>query len=132
MASSSLTPYKNSTEQETFSLVSTSGSGAKYMVSGRSLANPFVIECQRKLTPATASGNDHVVLRLARTESNATTSKLATCQVLVDVSIPKDTSVLTATVQKELVALAASLLNEATAMEATNANITALVEGRDL
>lgn len=132
MASSSLLPYKNNTTTQTFALVSTSATGAKYQLSGRSLANPYVIEIQRKLTPANASGNDHVVLRVARTEANATTGKLATFQVLLDISVPKDISVLTSAVQKEVVSSLTSLLNECTAMEATNANITSLIEGRDL
>jgi hypothetical protein len=132
MASSSLTPYKDNSNQVTFNLVTTSQNGSTYKVSGRELALPHVVEIQRKLTSNNSTGNDHVILRGARTERNATTGKLATAQVMVDISIPKDQSTLDATAQAELLSCVASLLNEASAMEATHANITALIEGRDL
>jgi hypothetical protein len=132
MASSSLTPYRNNSDQVTFQLVSTSSEGSSYRVSGRDLSSPHVVDIKRKLTSGNSTANDHISVRVARTERNASTSKLATMQVLLDISIPKDTSILTSTVQAEQLAIAASLLNEATAMEATTANITALIEGRDL
>lgn len=131
MAKSSLTPYYASSGQYTFQLVASGKDGAMWKVTGRDLACPFIVEIQRKLTSATANGNDHVVLRAARTERNATTGKLATMQVLLDVSIPKDTSIITVAEQKKLVCTVASLLNAETAMEATLANIDALIGGGD-
>lgn len=131
MSSSSLTPYKNNTSQVTFSLASESPTGVKYLVSGRSISNPFSLEISRKLTAPSAAGNDEVSLTVKRIEQNATTGKLATGFVKVTISIPKDVSVITATVQKELMSVMASLFNESTAMEATNAFITALIEGRN-
>lgn len=132
MASSTLNPYKDNTNHVLFSLASTSATGAKYLVSGRSMSLPYICEITRKVTPANSTSNDHVTVRLARSEANATSGKLATAQVTLDISIPKDQSVLTAAVQKEIVSVLASILNEAAAMQATNANITALIEGRDL
>lgn len=132
MASSSLTPYKDNTNQVTFALVSQSANGATYKVAGRDLATPYLVEVQRKLTNPGATGNDHIVLRAARVERNVDTSKLATAQVLVDVSIPKDTSILDQTAQLELLAISSSLLNDATAMAATTANRSALIGGSDL
>jgi hypothetical protein len=132
MASTSLSPYKNSSTTETFSLVSATENGATYKVSGRALSVPYTIDVRRKFTAAGAAGNDHVTVRVARVEANAETGKLATCQVMLDISIPKDTTVLTTTIQKEIISVLASLLNESTAMEATNANITSLIEGYDI
>lgn len=132
MASSTLNPYKDNTNHVLFSLASTSATGSKYLVSGRSISAPYLMEITRKVTAPSASANDHVIVRVARTELNATTSKLATAQVSIDISIPKDASVLDATAQKEIISVLVSTLNEAAAMEATNVNITSLIEGRDL
>jgi hypothetical protein len=100
------------------------------MVAGRDLSCPHVLEIKRKLNP-NGTGNDHISVRIARTERNVTTGKLATCQVLLDYSIPKDTSILTQAIQKQIGACLASAFNEGTAMEATSVNLQALVEGRD-
>lgn len=132
MASSSLTLYKNNTQTQVFDLQQTSAMMTKWIASGRSLSTPYFISVERKLANANSSSNDHIILRAGRTEANASTAKLATSLVTLDVSVPKDQSILTPTVQKELLSLVASALNEATAMEATSANITKLIEGRDL
>lgn len=131
MASSTLNPYVDNTNHQALVLKSTSEGGAVFMVSGRSLGIPFELEQVRKVN-ANSLSNDHSIVRLTRKEANAATGKLATLQVTLDVSIPKDVTVLTLTEQKKLVSLLVSLLNESTAMEATNANITAILEGRDL
>lgn len=130
--STSLTPYYDNTNQTTFVQASASEKITKWIESGLDIACPHKVEVIRKLTPPTSNSNDHVILRVSKTMRNATTSKLATMQVSLDISIPKDTSELDSTEQKALVSELASLLNEATAMEATSANITALIEGRDL
>jgi hypothetical protein len=132
MATATLTPYKDDSNQVTFNLVSSHEFGAKYMVSGRAISKPYTVEIVRKFTSPSAAGNDRVIVRISRTEAHATTGKLATCVAKLEISIPKDDSVLTSTVQTEIVSILASLCNEATAMEATTANITALIEGRDL
>lgn len=131
MAKSTLAPYVNSSTQQSFSLVSSGKEGSVWKVASRDLACPYGIEIQRKLTSGNATGNDHVIVRVFRTERNATTGKLATAQVLLDISIPKDTSILTLTEQTKLVCVMASVLNAETAMEATLANITALLSGAD-
>jgi len=132
MASNSLTPYTTNAATQSFALVSTSSAATKWAVSGREIGLPYVIELQRKLTAPGASANDHIVIRIARTERNTATTKLATMQILTDVSIPKDATVITQTEQKKLLSILASLLNECTAMEATTANIACVIEGRDL
>jgi len=132
MASSQLQPYKDNTTQVTFVLVSTSATGATYQVSGGTLAEPFRIEIVRKIGPTSQVGNDHVIVRFTRSLRNATTGKLSTCTISVDIGIPKDTSLFTATVMKETLALVASLLNDNAANAATSVNRTALIEGRDL
>lgn len=130
MASTSLNPFVDNTNHQAFVLKTNTSNGAIWMVSGRNLSTPFEIETSRKVNP-NALSNDHSVVRLTRKEANATTGKLATCQITLDVSVPKDTTIITLAEQKKLVAILASMLNEQTAMEATNANITAVVEGRD-
>jgi len=115
MASSSLAPYFGntaSTDQYTYALVSQSSTGATYKVAGRDLATPHGVEIIRKLTPASSPANDHVQLRVFRVERNTTTSKLATAQVLVDISIPKDTSILTQAEQAKMVRIVGSILAE--------------------
>lgn len=131
MASSTLSPYKNNTTTVAFALVSESPNGAKYQVSGRDIGLPFTLEIARKLTQPGAAGNDEVTVIIRRIEKNATTGKLATFYSKHLISIPKDTSVLTQTVQKECLSLLASLFNESTAMEATTVFLTALIEGRN-
>lgn len=131
MASSIINPYVDNTNHQALVLKSTTESGAVFMVAGRSLGAPFELEQIRKVNSNSLS-NDHSIVRLTRKEANAATGKLATLQVTLDVSIPKDVSVLTLTEQKKLVSLLVSLLNESSAMEATNVNITAILEGRDL
>jgi len=130
MASSSLTPYKDNTNQVTFSLVSTSADKSQFKVAGRAIACPYVVEISRKLS--TGKVNDHVGVRVAVTERNATTSALATGQLLLDISIPKDQSIITNTVMVEMLGVLASLLDQSTANNASSANRTALIEGRDL
>lgn len=132
MASSTLTPYKDNTNQVTFTLVSTGADGATYSVSGRSISQPHMVKIKRKFTNPGAPGNDRIEISVIRTEANATTGKLATLVAGAYVSIPKDDSVLTNAVQKEALAIVASLINESAAMQATTTAITAIVEGRDL
>lgn len=132
MASSNLQPYRNNSNQETFVLANQSASGATYKVASRPLSQPYQISIERKLSAAGSNANDRVILKSLRTELNESTGKLATMSVKCEISIPKDDSVITKTVQAELVAVIASLLNEATAMEATKVNINALIDGMDL
>lgn len=131
MASQTILAAINSTTQISFDLASTTSDGARYMKAGRPLSCPFVVEIKRKLNP-NGSGNDHVGLRVARTEQNLTTGKLATDQVLVDVSLSKDQSILTPTVKLEILAIVASLLNDGENTVGTTTNRSAVIEGRDL
>ncbi len=130
MSSATLTPYKNATEQVTLSLQSESSDGANYIVSGRTLSAPYGVQISRKL--ASGTRNDHIVLRVYRTENNTTTGKAATVQILCDFSIPKDQSVINTTVQTELATVLMSLLRDASASAATFNNIKAIIEGRNL
>lgn len=131
MASSSLNPFVDNTNHQAFVLKSTSPDGAVFMVSGRNLGAPYEIEQIRKINPSSLS-NDQSIIRLTRKEANAATGKLATFQATLTVSVPKDNTVITLAEQKKALAIIASLLNESTAMEATNANITSILEGRDI
>lgn len=131
MASSSLTLYKNNTQSDVFTLASQNAAGANYLVAGRSLSAPKAISVNRKIN-ANASANDKISTKFIHTELNATTGKPATFSIDVIISIPKDTSNLTPTIQKEGCAIVSSLLNDGTAMAATAVNRTALIEGRDL
>lgn len=130
MSSSTISPYKNATEQVVFALQAENQFGATYIVSGRTLSAPYGITVMRKL--ASGSRNDHVELRVFRTEPNATTGKSATLQLLLDISVPKDQSILTALTQKEMLTLLMSVLRDYTASAATFNNATALIEGRNL
>jgi hypothetical protein len=131
MASSSLNPFVNNTVHQALVLKSTSPDGAVFMVGGRALGAPYEVQQIRKVNSNSLS-NDHSIIRLTRKEVNTSTGKLATLQVTIDISIPKDVSVLTLAEQRNAVSLLVSLLNESSAMEATNANITSVLEGRDL
>jgi len=132
MPSSSITPYYNNTSQYTFALATTSETGAVYKMAGRPLSQPFQVEVQRKITASAATANDHVILRISRIEKNATTGKLATGSVTVDLSIPKDTASLAEADFTKMVGAVASILNECAALQSTTVNAVALEEGRDL
>jgi len=132
MASSTLTAYRDGSDTVVFTLVSTSATGAVWTVSGRSLSAPYSISIDRKINSSGAMANDHVILRISETELNATTGKPATLAATLDISIPKDQSILTPTVQKYLLKRLASLLNDQSATAATFVSAVALIEGRDL
>jgi len=112
--------------------VSTSPTGAKYQVSGRALASPYSIEINRKIGPVSATGNDHVIVRVSKTDPNSTTAKPATVLCTLDISIPRDNATVTPTEVLACVGVLASLLNDCAALAATSVNRTALIEGRDL
>jgi len=130
MASSTLAPYRNNANQVTFNLVSSSVEGSLWRVSGRSIATPYGLELKRKINPG--KSNDHVQARVFCTERNASTSVLATAQISLDISIPKDNSILTNAAIIDMLGVCASLLNENVANNAGVTSRTALVEGRDL
>lgn len=132
MATDTITAYETNAATQSFTLAQVSKDSTTWIKSGRAISLPYKLEVIRKIGNSNASANDHVSLRVTRVEANATTGKLATFQVTLDISIPKDQSILSATEQKKAISLIASVLNEGTAMEATNANITKLIEGRDL
>lgn len=132
MATTTLTAYTTNTLTQAFELQSTSETKTVWIATGREIACPYTVSVERKKASSNSPSNDHVVLRVTRIERNATTGKLATFQSSLDLSIPKDQSILSATEQKKAISWISSCLNEGTAMEATNANITKLIEGRDL
>lgn len=133
MASSTIAPNYDATNEYTFVLVSQSSVGATYKVASRDLATPLGVEIVRKLTPANSTKNDHVQLRVFQTERNTTTNVLATAQVLVDFSIPKDTSILTQAMVARLGMIVGSILGQNNgAVAASATNVTALISGSDL
>ncbi len=131
MSSATLTPYINNTTTQSFVLVSESPNGVKYLVSGRPIGLPYTLEISRKLTAPGAAGNDEVTIIVKRIEQNATTGKLSTFYDKRVISIPKDQSVITQAIQKQILSIIPSLSNESTAMEATTVFLSALVEGRN-
>lgn len=132
MATETLTPYKNNTQTLSFLLQSSSSTKTTWLLSGRPIALPHTVSVERKPSASNAATNDHVIVRVSQMEQNPATGKLATLQVTLDISIPKDQSVIGIQSQREALAVISSILNENTAMEATYANITKLIEGRDL
>jgi len=132
MASSSLTPYKDSSNQVTFNLSTQGENFCQYIVADRPIATPYMLEIRRKTTSPGAASNDHVVVRLARIERNSETGKPVTGQVMLDISIPKDSDTITVAYMKELIGILSSVLNEDVALEATTANAAALLAGSDL
>lgn len=129
MPASTVTLYKNNTQTVAFALVSSSANQCRWIVSGRSLAAPFELISTVKAAPQGAQ-NDVVEYQISRKEVNVTTGKLATLNVKVSISIPKDQSILTPSLQVEQLSLLASLLIDAAATGATSANRTAMIEGR--
>lgn len=132
MATETLTAYEANVGTKSFALAQTGATKTVWIASGRALSTPFTISVERKLSPNNSPSNDHILLRATRIEQNVNTGKLATFQCTLDISVPKDQSILSPSEQKKVISVIASLLNEGTAMEATNANITKLIEGRDL
>jgi len=132
MASSSITPYKTNAATQAFALQSTSASGATFIVTGRSLANPHFIQITRKIGPSNSMANDHVIVRISLTDPNATTLKPVTGSVTLDISIPRDNATVTLAEMTEELGLLASLLNDNTALAATTVNRSALLNGQDL
>lgn len=130
MASSSLTLYSSNSTSQAFALVSSSVDKTVWKVAGRPLSTPIELEFTRRLT--NGSKNDHLVLRLSQKEQNASTAQLATGQILVDISVPKDQSIITPAVLVGLLGMVSSLLNDASALATTSANRTAIVDGRDV
>lgn len=132
MASASLSPFNSNAVSVSFSLVSTSATGASYQASGRDLSLPYKVQIDRKIGPSGAAANDHVVMKISRIEKNVTTAKLATGSVQIDISVPRDSAALTKVYIVEMLGIASSLLNDNTALAATSVARTALAEGRDL
>jgi len=134
MPSSSLTPYKASATQITYGLVGSSPTGAKWLVSGYGLGVPRTLEQTLKVGAPGASGNDHVILRLSQSDENSTTGKIATANLTLDISIPRDSATVTPTEIVELLGILSSLLNDCASVEdsANATNRTALSEGRVL
>lgn len=134
MSSTSLVPHYTGSTVKTFVLASENASGAKWLVSGRPLANPESIELVRKVGQPGAAGNDHVILRLVKAETNATSLKIATGVVTLDISIPRDTVAVTATMINDMLGALISLLDECsdTTATASRAKIIALISGASL
>lgn len=130
MASSTITLYKNSTQTKSFLLANQGTESTVHKVAGRALACPEQFE--RILTLKGAKANDLATYRYKRVEQNANTSALASLQIEVRISIPKDQSILNATAVVEGLSMIASAINDNSATSATTANRSAMAEGRDL
>jgi len=130
MPSSTLTLKKDSTNTVAFGIVTSSEYGAKYLVSGRAASQPFGLEITRQLSAPSSTMNDKMLIRMYRTDRNTDTGRLATGQVQVSISIPKDNQNITTTEIVEMLVMVGSLFNDGAAGAATAVNATALVETR--
>jgi len=132
MPTNQLSLYKNHTETVAFDLATCTEDGARYVVAGRQLNQPFYLEVRRKLTPSASKGNDRVSVTIGRTDKNTSTSQLATGTVQCVISVPKDNSIIGRTEMEQLVSLLRSALDDSTVRASTCVNIDALLDGRDL
>lgn len=134
MSSSSLAPKYSEANVTTFALVSENAAGAKWLVASRPLANPQSIEVIRKIGNQNSNANDHVILRSVRSETNATTGKVATAVVSVDISIPRDTATVTQLMINRMIGELVSLLNgfSSTELETSRSEIISLLSGGTL
>jgi len=133
MASATLSPKSGDTEVTTLSLASNSATGATYLVAGRALNAPKGLEIKRLITRSGQTANDHIQLRFFTTEPNATTGKLATAQVMLDISVPKDLPVIgTAGVQALCAMLASTINNYGNNAADISPTVGSLISGLDL
>jgi len=130
MATSSLTLYSSNAASAAFVLVSSSVDNTVWKVANRSLSTPLSLQFTRKYQ----SGNKNDILKVVfkQIERNATTAQLATFQASLEISVPKDQSILTPAVCAGVIGYLSSLLDDSTALQATSANRTAIVDGRDV
>jgi len=131
MASASFNLYGIYQTPTEFDLAQTSATKTTWIVGGRAINKPFSLSIERKLTPQGSVSNDHILVRVTRTEANAVSGKLATASATLDLSIPKDSSVLDESALVSMLGLVASFLNEKSTLAGTTAVRSALVEGRD-
>jgi len=134
MASASISPKYDASTVQAFALQGSTSSGSKWLVASRALAKPFSFEILRKLAPAGSNVNDHVIVRVTRTEISATTLKPVTGLVSLDISIPRDSVAITPVYMADLIAIMASAINDYAAVQtgASRVNANALLSGIDL
>lgn len=121
MASSSLTLNNLADVGVVFTLSGQSSDGALYKVATRSLSLPETLQFQYQLGSPGSLGNDKLIVTIADTTQNATTAKIVTTRLRMEVSVPRDAAA-TATTVNDLMAILASLLSDARLQ-----NITAAV-----
>jgi len=131
MPSSTLDLYNTSTAHSVFYLAQTGAGGTVWSLSGRTLSEPCSVSLQKKIAPAGSSANDHVIVRVAEIARNTTTAKLATGSVTMDISVPKDTSIIGNTAMTNLIKWLSGIIQGGVVSD-TVTNVTALLEGRDL
>jgi len=132
MASNTLTAYETATATKTFNLVTTSKEQTVWRASGRSLGQPYEVQIVRKIGNAGQKTNDNVQLRVLKTELDPATGLVATAHATLNISVPRNASLIPGAQIVQMMSVVASLLNDGTAVPSTSANKTALVEGRDL
>jgi len=132
MASATLQAYYDATLSETYSLVSSTANGSKWILPGQPIGCQKTIEIVRSLTPSGAMANDHVKVIMTNHGRNTTTGKIATSSISMDISIPKDQSILTETLMKQDLKELSSLLNDSRAGGATYNNALSLIRGTDI
>jgi len=134
MATATLTPYYSSAAQQTFTLASQGSDKVTWRdpAASRSLARPYIVELTRKLGQQNSKANDHVTLKISRSESAVSTGLPVTGFVSLDISIPRDNTSISAANMQSMLGILGSLLFNSTATPATLTNIASLVNGSDL
>ncbi len=130
MASTTLILYKDNTTTTTFNLLSTAENWAKWIVPGRTLSTPHFAQQTTKVNKG--SSNDESKFLVSITAMNATTGKPATFLCEIRLSIPKDQSVLTPSIQKEITSEAVSAFIGTGGATGADTNRTSILEGRIL
>lgn len=132
MASATISPYYNNTTTQAFALASEGENKCKYVVAGRPLNQPWSIEIERIISAPSSRGNDRVLVTQTRVEPNSEAGTLATMRIQTSLSIPKDQTVLSLSVQEQMIGVMASVLNEFAAVSSSVTNREKLLTGINL
>jgi len=134
MASSSVTLYHGDTENRVYALTQTSANKTEFRVAGLALAEPQMLTIERKIQPGNSKSNDQIIVTVSQVSRNTTSGLLATGKVSVNISVPRDNSIITQTVMSQLCKQIGSLFgNNCAALSADAAtSALALLGGSDL
>jgi len=114
MASATHVVHTKADADETFTLASTTSTGAIYKVASRALSVPKTLEFKFELGNPGSLGNDKLSVIFRDSAANSTTGLVKTLQVKMEVSVPRDAAITTAMVEDNICHLA-NLLADAVA-----------------